>query len=191
LRGARIPDLGDGSAYSYVNSRGRKDYRVEFYCGIDRDFAEVVVSYMKRMFSGSVLIKYSKKKKYVVYMASKELYDFFTNKDKMLEYANKYPKSFIRGFFDAEGSVELYKRRRGNYSYRISIYNNDVELLRLIHEKLLTIGIRSHLYRDKRGHYFLAICDKASIKRFAILVGSSIERKRKKLEELVTFLERR
>jgi len=114
----------------------------------------------------------------------------------LMPYLEKYPGEACRGFFDAEGSVDI------NY-YRIRAGNTDPRIIGLFEELLgkLGIGCRTYRCRQKEAFIspengkvyrrnsefgiFLAIYGKDNILRFAERVGFTIARKQAALMELV------
>ena len=82
--------------------------------------------------------RYGKKPMYRVVGQSKQFYDFYRSltleKLKyMLQINNEHTLAFLRGFYEAEGSL----KKRGD----LSISNSNVALLELIKDLLLKIGI--------------------------------------------------
>lgn len=112
-----------------------------------------------------------------------------------IEYNEETIRAFLRGFFDSEGSVD----KRG-YIY---IFNTDLKLLLYIKELLTRLGIqttRPHLSvkkgttfydkKRKKTYYYYKDVYKLYIRvnsrrRFAELIGSTIQRKRERLLQYI------
>jgi len=101
-----------------------------------------------------------------------------------------YPMDFLKGFFDAEGTAVTSVRHRKSWSwidYRVSFYNTKKELLDLVRELLIRLGITpapnyyvtvGNFGKKQKPCYVLSVYKKKSIARFMKLIGSSISRKR-------------
>ena len=87
---------------------------------------------------------------------------------------NKEDKiSFIRGFFDSDGSLE----KNGKGGKYIKMFNKNKELLQVIKRMLEELGFHPRL-RKERYLYVLGIYRNEEICRFVEIIGSSIPRKR-------------
>ena len=113
-----------------------------------------------------------------------------------MPYLEKYPGEACRGFFDAEGSVNINQ-------YQIEACNTDPRIINLFEELLGKLGIDCRTYRCRQKEAFisprtgkvyrrnsefivrLVICGKDNILRFAERVGFTIARRRAALMELV------
>ncbi len=108
-----------------------------------------------------------------------------------IEYNQETITSFLRAFFDSEGSVE----KNGN----IRVYNTDLTILNYVKELLLRLNIEvtgphlgvkkgTPIYNRKRGKTYYVKKDEYylyirlnSRRRFAELIGFTIKRKKKRL----------
>jgi len=111
-------------------------------------------------------------------------------------YLEEYPAEACRGFFDAEGSVNIDR-------YQIAAYNTDPRIIGLFEELLGKLGIDCRMHEFHRDEFMkcpktgklyhrnsgfimcLAIYGEDNILRFAKEVGFAIARKRAALMELV------
>jgi len=91
--------------------------------------------------------------------------------------------SFLKGFYDSEGSV-----LKGPRSFNIVVYSNNLKGLLEIKYLLKKLGINScKMMKDKRIHrnpsFFFAILKKKNLEVFLNKVGFAIQRKQNKLKE--------
>ncbi|MCF3653768.1 MAG: hypothetical protein L2C94_006375 [Aigarchaeota archaeon] len=115
----------------------------------------------------------------------------------LMPYLEKYPREACRGFFDAEGWVDVA-------GHCIGAGNTDPGIINLFNELLGKLGINCKVYRRRRKDLFfisprtgkvcrrnskfiihLVIFGEENILRFAEEVGFTIARKRAALTELV------
>jgi intein-encoded DNA endonuclease-like protein len=137
-------------------------------------------------------------KYWIGYINNKGLAKFLSQNtlQNLIPIVEKYPEEFVRGFFDAEGTVSLGGRKKKQV--KIIAYNNNVELIKLIQKLLLKkFDIDSSIYiharaGEKRGNaiansncYALMICRKESVLKFRREIGFSITRKMRKLESMI------
>jgi len=107
----------------------------------------------------------------------------------------KYPEHALRGFFDAEGSVDLSR-------YCVRAFNTCIETIEIIRKLIEEIDIEEYrIYGRRMRKYFtrngktykrnkliewsIEIYRKENIEKFAKVVGFTIERKRQLLERLL------
>ncbi len=108
---------------------------------------------------------------------NKEIPDFILKGDKFIK------ARFIRGFSDAEGSVDVIYNRR-----QIVITQNNVSLLKQIKQLLLDIGIQSKVVIKKFGSAKLIISLLRNLELYQEYIGFAISYKRKKLSEAIAYL---
>ena len=183
--------FGDASATEGSNYRYKVKLKV-----IDREFAEA----FERALRGIGLnprIGFEKDRtrtgRWYVEATSKGLFRFLVGpRDRLFEVARAYPREFLRGFFDSEGSAVVSKSR-----VKVLASNYDIEVLRLCQNLLEGLGIHSKIYKTKhkgqpvviRGKQYrynsdlftLTINRKESVYRYTREVGFSISRKQNKL----------
>jgi len=128
---------------------------------------------------------------YKIVAYSKRLLELFN--DGWEEVVEKYPCCFIRGFADSEGSPICKTDRQAP---NILIENTDLKLLEYVRGLLSKLGIESAVFHtnkkgDRKTFVFKKDCYRLVIRRFdsvvkyAEMIGFSIERKQKRLEELI------
>jgi predicted RNA-binding protein (TIGR00451 family) len=100
----------------------------------------------------------------------------------ILFFDKKLVASFLRGYFDGDGSA-YYKRKlkvKGIYT-KISFHTvNNIDAKR-IHQMLLKLGISNKIFK-KKDSYVIDINDIAAKKRFISLIGSNHPLKRERLK---------
>lgn len=190
--------LGDAS----ISNRNYQ-YRVRLKV-VDKDFAESFEKALKSIGANprtGLEHNSGRTDRWWVEVTNKELFMFLKGpKEQLFEIARVYPREFLRGFFDSEGSVFVDKKDPRRTTVVADNYNTEV--LKLCKELLRTLGIHSTIYLVKkkgtkvmiRGQeyqynndlYRISIHRKTSVARFAEKIGFSISRKQEKLE---TFLE--
>ena len=137
---------------------------------------------------------------------SRELADHLLEREMVLMYLEESPLEFLKAFFDCEGSISAFINTYGRFRAEIDIINTDLELLKRILTKLEELGIKGKLVLahrkgkvlvSSRGRitarkdcYSVAIYRIRGIIKFARMIGSSIPRKREKLQDVANILER-
>jgi len=177
----------------------------------DLDFAKAFNSNMPTLFSrikpNKVLKRVfpsSRLPLYIVKYVSRQLADFLNQPLRtLLEFAFKYPREFLRGFFDGEGHVDV----SATWGFRTSVgaENSDRFLLlriRLLLKKKFQIDskiyckrkegsvktIRGKSFIMKRTSYGLNIGKVDDVKIFARKIGFSIFRKSQKLDDALSIM---
>lgn len=86
--------------------------------------------------------------------------------------------SYLRGFFDSEGCVDMTHRL---------IYGSSSNLVGLhsLSTLLADFGIKTKIWRGTRS-FNLAVCGKRSVELFAKNIGFTIRRKERRLEQILT-----
>jgi len=110
-------------------------------------------------------------------------------------YSMKIKAGFVRGFFDSEGHVRLWHDKKLDiYNRDITITNKSLELILFVNELLGDLNIdckilkRTSMTRISKqvfDCYDIKIYGIENIILFQRLIGSSIKRKRDKLDELI------
>ncbi len=179
----------------------------------DFDFASTFNNSMATLFSRSVpnkiLVRKFKSERlplYVVKYSSKQLVGLLRLPlRRLLELAFAFPREFLRGFFDAEGHVDISAKRF--FSLAAGAENSDRTLLakvRLLLGREFGIGsrierkrergslmiIRGRSFRKRRTSYSLMIRRLDDLKKFERIVGFSIKRKNQKLRDALAILRR-
>ena len=184
--------FGDGSVY-LDNAGGGYKYKVRLKV-VDREFAEEFKRSLESIgLKPSLRFERNKTRtdRWCVEAYSKSLYTFLKQpKEKLFEIAREYPKEFLRGFFDSEGSVGWCERHRVLF---IDASNYDKDVLNFSRDMLESLGIHSKIYKTKRKGsivqirgqkfqynsdlYSLRISRRADVAKFAKIVGFTIKRK--------------
>jgi len=205
--------MGDGYVHTYVQKKPRvhvhryiklrvKDF--EFAHRAKEAFSKVRgrTSKIYTVYNHHTTIS-AGTKMFIVQVEDKDLYNLLNQPLKELKpYIEAYPREFLRGFFDAEGSAWIIdrknKRKRVIHNGRehfvnrrsvepvVSFGNTDKGLLEYVRELLTRLGIfpapklgksKGNFGKNPKICYNLHIYRKASVERFMRLVGSSIPRK--------------
>jgi len=176
----------------------------------DRDFAEAFNDNMARLFDRSkpnkILVKRFKVQRlpmYVVRYSCKQLVKLLRLPlKKLLEIAFKFPREFLRGFFDAEGYVGV--GIGPGFHLSVGAENTDKSLLLRVKQLLDELGIASRFVRKRnagtimvvRGECFVMrktmhsviIGKVADVKTFADKIGFTIHRKNQKLQDALSVI---
>jgi intein-encoded DNA endonuclease-like protein len=193
--------LGDG--YPKIKRRFRKGYRhtIIRFEAVDKEFVEEVARCIAVVLNRPPpKLKIRKgTRKYFIEVESKTLWELLKKPidlerlRKYIEHCEKCMASFLRGFADAEGSVD----KNG----RISIYNTDLRLLTYVQELLRRFGIEStgprihtrrgtlikidpitgKIYTTKKDCYCIRIRSYCNVD-FYYRIGFTIQRKQERLK---------
>lgn len=198
-------------ALSYIIGANKGDGCTLVKAGIvklevtDKDFVQVFNANMATLFSRErpnkifVRRRVDRLPMYIVKYASRQLVQLLRQPlKKLLELAFAFPSEFLRGFFDAEGHVDV---GIGKYlSLTVGAENSDRLLLLRVKQLLKTsLNVDSTIHRKRkagsikvirgkafamrRTSYSLSVSGLDDIKKFATAVGFSIQRKVKKLQD--------
>lgn len=183
--------FGDASATEGSNYRYKVKLKV-----VDREFAEAFAGALRGIGLNPRMgfeNDRTRTGRWYVEVTSKGLFRFLTGpREGLFEVAGAYPRKFLRGFFDSEGSAVVSKGR-----VKVLASNYDIEVLRLCQNLLEGLGIHSKTYKTKhkgqlvviRGKQYrynsdlftLTINRKESVYRYTREVGFSITLKQNKL----------
>lgn len=178
----------------------------------DLDFAQTFNSNMASLFSranpNKVLTRHFRVKRlpmYVVKYSSKQLAKLLRLPlKKLLELASTFPREFLRGFFDAEGHVDV--KAAASFEIRVGAENSNKALLLQIRSvPTLAFGIAPRIYqkrksgsvksirrksfRMRKNSYSLLISRFEDLKRFERQIGFSISRKNLKLKDALAVFQ--
>jgi len=184
--------LGDGHLGGDDPTKKNILHLIRLTCR-DKEFAEAFKDTLEKLgFQGWT---YFKKERWRISLKCKVLWQFLKqfkeDVNKVLDWieSEEEKRSFIRGIYDSEGS--LNKKR-----YQISINNTNKRLLEIVQIFLEELGIKSKLSLHHRaGHvryskrykrfitnrkdlWLIQIYKQVNVRRFLELIGSSIPRKR-------------
>jgi len=109
---------------------------------------------------------------------------------RIYDFIKKYPFDFLRGLYDAEGSVTSEK------NHRIECGMTNQKYIRLVMELLEVKGYQPRLYKTKnKGKrkyiYKIVLSSLDDLIKFANEVGFSIQRKQRRLLYLIEVLKRK
>jgi len=166
--------LGDGWVRC---QRNPSNYTVGLNCN-DKDFAEAFRTALQHI--GLKPRMKFRGKQWVVWDCNKD----FAEWSKSLSpptiasflVSNEMVKSFIRGFYDSEGSFEVTNKKQGHRG--AVFYNSNLELLLLIQSLLRNMHICSVLVSHHSNCHKLGVYRQNEVKTFLSEIGSSIKRKR-------------
>jgi DNA endonuclease len=177
----------------------------------DKEFAKAFNVRMRTLLSrdkpNTIFVRYRPNRlpMYIVKYSCRHLMEFLRQPlRELLELASTFPREFLRGFFDAEGHVDVAARRA--FLVNVGAENSDKVLLSIVKVLLLrAFGIESKIYRKRksgslkvirgksfrmrRTSYSLVIMRFQSVKRFQSRVGFSIVRKSRKLKDAITIVQ--
>jgi intein-encoded DNA endonuclease-like protein len=196
--------LGDG--YPKIKKRLRKGYRhtIIRFEAVDREFVEEVARCIAVVLNRPPPTLKIRKgtRKYFIEVESKTLWELLRRPidleklRKYIEHCEKCLAAFLRGFADAEGSVD-----KNGY---ISIYNTELRLLMYVQELLRRFGIEStgprvcipagslikidpitgKIYTTKKDCYCIHIRSYCNVD-FYNYIGFTIVRKQERLQRYV------
>jgi intein-encoded DNA endonuclease-like protein len=197
--------IGDG--YPKIKRRFRKGYRhtIIRFEAVDREFVEEVARCIAVVLNRPPPTLKIRKgtRKYFIEVESKTLWELLKKPvdleklRKYIEHCEKCMAAFLRGFADAEGSVD----KNGH----IIIYNTDLRLLTYFQGLLRRFGIEStgprvcipagslikidpitgKIYTTKKDCYYIRIRSYSNV-NFYNHIGFTILRKQERLERYVT-----
>jgi intein-encoded DNA endonuclease-like protein len=197
--------IGDG--YPKIKRRFRKGYRhtIIRFEAVDREFVEEVARCIAVVLNRPPPTLKIRKgtRKYFIEVESKTLWELLRRPvdlerlRKYIEHCEKCMAAFLRGFADAEGSVD----KNGH----IIIYNTDLRLLTYVQELLRRFGIEStgprvcspagslikinpitgKIYTTRKDCYCIYIRSYCNVD-FYNHIGFTILRKQERLERYVT-----
>ncbi|PUA32941.1 MAG: hypothetical protein B9J98_03390 [Candidatus Terraquivivens tikiterensis] len=126
-----------------LKKMGLKVYFYSYYAKADRTLKWRVLTYSKELYMA-------------IRSISRRIAEYFST------LSDKDATQFIAGFFDAEGTK----------TDRIVIYNQNLELLKIVKQRLINLSIQNpHIYRFG-SIYGLQIYCKRSVKKFLELIPS-------------------
>jgi len=172
--------VGDG----YLYSNGR-DYRLDFYVK-DKDFLDSINKSVRNILKRKREYPlFTSGKYHILRIYSKEIFLLFKENKESYELAYSHPSSFLRGLYDAEGSVS--ELMRGKVP-RVCLYNRNRRLMEISYNLLKSLGINSKLnaYINKgKMMYRISIHRKKDIVTFSKSIGFTIRRKQQKIDKWI------
>jgi len=199
-------DTGSNFAYSLMALLG--DGGICFNkCSIqfktrDEEFATKLADALAKSLKRGKPYKVSylpKEESFRIALSNRRIYELLreakNDPEKIYQYLCLFPADACRGFFDAEGSVDVKSKF-------VEASNTSLKLIRIVQKLLQQLGISSKIhewrrrdlyfmkngkmYRRKEIVYRLRICGKEELFRFYKLVGFTLSRKQKRLEALLS-----
>jgi len=170
----------------------------------DKEFIDEIINIIKNLFGLEINIGLKKlsdknpKWRDFYQFHSRRLFKFIsrfdlkklkTIPDFILRGDNNTKASFIKGFFDAEGNVDVrvIKRKDGRTDTmrHVKCFSNDTKLLQQIKQLLSQLQIKSEIFRGKKENYYVCIWNYRSLKKFNDLIGFVINRKKEVLVQAI------
>jgi len=192
--------LGDGYVYYYLQKKPKKS--PHFYVGLsakDFEFISAVKLAIEHVVVKSIKINELRQHKSTLWPNNKIFRILISNKslfyllkkplDELKPYIEAFPRDFLRGFFDAEGSAWIVDRKTNIRDYVepvVKYCNTDKELMDYVRYLLVSLDIhpapkmfvtKGNLCEDPKPCYNLHIYRLDSVRRFMDIIGSSIGRK--------------
>jgi len=200
--------MGDGYFYKVMKNGSYNNGRIVL--GVkDKDLAQNFALSISHIFGNkrSYKINWSEDKRvYVVEVRSKELVELLLRDfNDLLKVIKISESSFIQGFFDAEGCINI-KYQKGRIYPRIFLTNSDIRLINYVKNYFQKIGISSNIQINTKGGkektilgkktktikdcYNLAIENFQGIKKFAEEINFTVNRKKDKLDNVLRNIEK-
>jgi len=174
--------LGDGWVYKINHS-----YSIGLET-LDKPFCESLVRALQQIKLNPCLM-FNKNRFWRVTATSKLFYEWYKSlKFKDIEkIAIEYPKEFVRGFYESEGCLSIYKSRKYRYTNcKIIICNTKEELINLTKELLKILGFHPTIRKKnnplpRKPLWILVLGRKAEVKQFLDIVKPCIKTGEKRL----------
>jgi DNA endonuclease len=193
---------GDGSVYKTHRRYKHRKHQIAYMICLqvrDKPFAKEFACCLSIIFNKEVKVITCDEKQgrgifFKVFLASKSFYNWYYNTN-IFDIALIFPKEFIKGVYDSEGSLGFTTSKSKNNIYKyniIRIVSSNLELLNIIQKQLNKYNITSTLKNRgvpkvtnmisrkiiwKKEVYCLGIYNKKSVISFFINIGSSIPEK--------------
>lgn len=186
--------LGDGGLIRSAQYHYELRFRVK-----DREFAECYSDCLSAVLGKSKRPRQDENGFFVVRVWSRLLFEFLSSWNSIRETAERYPREFVGGFADAEGSpVVSVGRSRQVLGVYVVIVNTNRKLLNLVRTLMRNnFAIRSNVFLERKHHrmwsklpcYHLTIGRREDQRRFADTIGFRIKRKQEKLWVALSLLD--
>lgn len=169
----------DGTVYYRKN---KNEYGLEIEQKVKK-WLEAVQAALKKAYNKESKIRKMKKGYYRLNVYSKDLYfellDFRNNPKKILQQTRNFQIGFLRGVFDAEGSVRLDRNH-------ITVSSNRKGLIDVISKILSKNGIKvGKKWQDKTSVITLPFYGKENMGKFYSVVNFRHPEKKRRLELLL------
>ncbi len=144
--------------------------------------------------------------RYYVEVQSRELVDHLSKRENIFMHLRRNPGEFIQAFFDCEASSTGTVSATGYFQGFIVVSNTDLDLLKAIRRELVNLGIspseislayrRGRVFVSSKGRvearrdcYRFTIRGLENLRRFREEIGFIVERKRRKLDDIINVLQ--
>lgn len=177
-----------GARYSDVSVSDR--FKLE---SIDQDFVEEFLRCLLKVMGRPYKMHKKGKGTWVARGYDKTLINFMKEPlDHHKPIIELYPADFLRAFFDGEGHVTEIRKRYGC----VGATNTNLEIIEyvknLLREKFSlhpTLGVNNRNNEKWKVRYVVRLYRMDDIRRFNDLIGFSIERKKKRLKDILYRME--
>ena len=174
--------LGDASI-TYRKKKG--EYCIEYEQKNKKWLEQSIIPRIEKLYK-KVSVKQRKSGLYRVRLYSKRAYfdfiKYWKNPIAILSFNREAQLTFVRGFFDAEGSVP---KRHPKTCYRIFILQKDRQVLQIISKILKSVGIITGNIEKNKNIFSLPIRSKRKIQLFSDLIKPEHPVKNKALKDLL------
>lgn len=177
------PSLGPSSALAYILGVFLGDgwiyHRKHTYSicleAKDREFCESFMGVLSEIGLHPSILYKDKREVWRVTASSKSFYKLLNSFDhqKIRNLAKEYPKDFIRGFYESEGCLTVYRPKKYQYvTFQVCIVNTNKWLIHFLKDLLeeLQFSPTVHVRRPQQPHWkpiwVLSISRKAEVIRF-------------------------
>ena len=186
--------IGDGNVRRIIH-----DYKYEIRLKVQNySFAKNFAKATSHILNKKVKIKKERDftrsgERYVVSVCNKRLWEFLTDQPlkNLIKIAEKFPKEFLQGLFDAEGFVcNSYIGLANTNTFLLNEVKKLLSIwgikykLKLVIKKGQKVKIRGKFYKANKNVYSLLITRKEDVEKFAKFVGFCMKRKKIKLKNL-------
>lgn len=125
--------IGAAGDATVIHNKKRAEYYIEYWQKNCKWLEQSIAPRVKKLFNKNLKTFAKGKGMYLMRFYSKVCYgvfkEYLSNPNLMLQESNEVQLSYVRGFFDAEGSAP--KRKQGT-TYRVHIYQKNVQPLFVI-----------------------------------------------------------
>lgn len=174
--------LGAGGDATAIYYKPKNEYYIEYEQKSKEWLENSILPRVERVFGKKTASKQRKSGMYRVRFYSKDAFFLFLeirkNPLKILRWSKEAQVNFVKGFFDAEGSVQCKPRMR------IQIYQKSKAVLHVISKILTAVGIKCGNITTSRDVFILPIRSKTNLIKFSRFIGSEDPQKLKVFADL-------
>ena len=165
--------LGAAGDATLTHRKAKGEYCVEYEQKNPAWLLHSIIPRIESAFGKRVSLKKRKSGLFRVRLYSKaafrRFYRYKNGPMLILRESRAAKASFVRGFFDAEGSAP---KRKAGTQYRIQLYQKDRRVLRVISRILKQLGIRTGKMTNSREIGQLPIRTQENVRKFSGTIGS-------------------